>query len=130
MSLGFKRLSFSLCRFLQSPVTSSLLKPLLHSAKFLTSCVQISEYRQRRLANRSVWPKPYTTHLYSCRLVIFIDCSWVSNWWQRSVDRCKNSKETAKGETVHKTIEKHRIHKTGKTNINSALQNISRIIRK
>ena len=43
--------------------------------------------------------------------MMFIYCNW-----QRSVNIYKNKKETAiytKGETIHKTIQKHRIHKTG-----------------
>jgi len=47
-------------------------------------------------------------------IITFIYCSWVSTWWQWSVDLCKIRKEAiiyTEGETIHKTIQKHRIHK-------------------
>jgi len=49
--------------------------------------------------------------------MVFISCNWVSALWQRSVNLYKNRKETAiytKAETIHKTIQKHRIHKIEK----------------
>jgi len=56
---------------------------------------------------------------------------------QWSVDLFKNRKEPAiyKGETIHKTTQKHRIHKIEnkftkqKTNIKRILKNISRVIK-
>ena len=46
-------------------------------------------------------------------MMLFIYCNWVSSRWQCSVNVDKNRKETAvyKGETIHKTIQKYRIHK-------------------
>jgi len=39
---------------------------------------------------------------------IFIYCSWVSTWWQWSVDLYKNRKETAQKEKQYKNSTKHK----------------------
>jgi len=43
---------------------------------------------------------------------LFIYCNLVSTWWQWLVDLYKSRRDSTKGETIHKTIQKHRIHKT------------------
>ena len=44
--------------------------------------------------------------------MLFVYWSWVSTPWQWSVDMYKSKEETTKkGETIHKTIQKHEIHK-------------------
>jgi len=61
--------------------------------------------------------------------MIFIHCYWVSTRWQWSINLYKNRKERAicKGETIHQTIQKHRIHtienKTKKHKKNNKLYN-------
>jgi len=43
---------------------------------------------------------------------ILIYCIWVSTRWQLSVNLNKNSRQLyTEGETIHKTIQKHRIRK-------------------
>ena len=43
---------------------------------------------------------------------LFIYCNLVSTWWQWLVDLYKSRRDSTKGETIHKTIQKHRIHQT------------------
>jgi len=46
--------------------------------------------------------------------MIFVYCSWVSTQWKWSVNLYKNMKGTAtyrKREVIHKTVQKHSIHK-------------------
>jgi hypothetical protein len=69
--------------------------------------------------------------------MIFIYCNCVSSRGQRSVNWYKNGKAIAictKGDTTHKTIQKHRIHKIEniekrKKNIKN-IKNINRVISK
>ena len=78
----YRSLSSSLCSFLHSPVPSSLPKPHLNSALLLTSA-QVSEHRQRSLAQQAVWPHPQTTCLFSCGFSVF-----TAGRWQRSANWC------------------------------------------
>ena len=45
--------------------------------------------------------------------MIFTYCNWVSTWWQWSVNLYKYRKEKmyTEGETIHTTIQKHKINK-------------------
>jgi hypothetical protein len=77
---------------------------LEHSAVRRVEYVSVSSKRTQQSIG-TIWYTIYDTCIY---------CSWVSTRWQRSVDLYKNRKDTAiyaKGETINKTIQKHRIIK-------------------
>jgi hypothetical protein len=78
----------------------------------------------RRNVFLATYEKPFG---FEALLTIFIYCIWVSTRWQWSVNWYKNREGTViytEGETISKTIQKHRILKKQKTNTRNKKQTL------